>query len=212
MSSAGVGVLAALGDPTRQAVYRLVLRSREPIGRDEAALELDISRPTAAFHLDKLAELGLVTVEFRRRSGGGGPGAGRPAKFYRAAIGEVSASVPDRRYDLAAEVAFDALGSLDPVEADRAVIDAATQRGRALAAQAGGLDEALTTAGYEPSDAGAVIQFSNCPFKRLMSEGRPAVCVANHALVRGLLEGLGENPDRAEFVRSGECCVQVAAG
>ena len=51
--------------------------------RDQAAADLGIARSVAAFHLDKLADLGLLEVEFRRPPGRAGPGAGRPAKLYR---------------------------------------------------------------------------------------------------------------------------------
>jgi predicted ArsR family transcriptional regulator len=55
----------------------------------------------AAFHLDKLADAGVVAVRFERIGGRTGPGAGRPSKLYRPADDEVGASVPDRNYDLA---------------------------------------------------------------------------------------------------------------
>jgi 3-phenylpropionate/trans-cinnamate dioxygenase ferredoxin reductase subunit len=62
---------------------------------------LGIPRSVAAFHLDKLAEVGVVDVRFERAGGRTGPGAGRPSKLYRPAQEEVVASVPDRHYDLA---------------------------------------------------------------------------------------------------------------
>ena len=55
----------------------------------------------AAFHLDKLADAGVLDVRFERTTGRQGPGAGRPSKLYRPSREEVAASVPDRRYDLA---------------------------------------------------------------------------------------------------------------
>ena len=61
----------------------------------------------AAFHLDKLADAGVVEVRFERTSGRTGPGAGRPSKLYRRADDEVAASVPDRRYDLAGSLLAD---------------------------------------------------------------------------------------------------------
>ena len=78
--------LAAIGsltDPTRRRLYGFVSRSIEPVGRDEAADALGIPRQTAAYHLDRLADEGLVDVEFLRLSGRTGPGAGRPAKLYK---------------------------------------------------------------------------------------------------------------------------------
>ena len=46
--------LAGLGDPIRRALYRHVADRGVPVSRDEAAHTAGISRPLAAYHLDKL--------------------------------------------------------------------------------------------------------------------------------------------------------------
>jgi len=66
--------------------------------RDDAAAALDIPRSVASVHLDKLVAAGVLEVRFERTSGRSGPGAGRPSKLYRAAPGEISASVRPRRH------------------------------------------------------------------------------------------------------------------
>ena len=99
---AQITAVAALNEPLRRALYRLAVSRSAPVGRDQAAQELGISRELAAFHLDKLVELGLLEVEFRRLSGREGPGAGRPAKLYRPSGRQLALSFPNRRYDLAA--------------------------------------------------------------------------------------------------------------
>ena len=86
-----------LADPSRRALYELLEADTEPLGRDELAERAGMARATAAFHLDRLVEVGALTVAFARRSGRTGPGAGRPAKFYALAADEVSASFPPRR-------------------------------------------------------------------------------------------------------------------
>src|SRR3954466_5859120 len=96
-----VSAVGALDDPARRALLELVTARGEPVSRDEAAQALGLSRRATAFHLDRLAEAGLLTVEFRRLTGRTGPGAGRPAKLYRRADIEVAVSVPERHYDLA---------------------------------------------------------------------------------------------------------------
>src|SRR5262245_45336569 len=93
--------IAALDQPVRRDLYR-VLAGGEWRSRDEAAAALAIPRSVAAFHLDKLAEAGVLEVRFERLTGRQGPGAGRPSKLYRLANDEVAASIPERRYDLAA--------------------------------------------------------------------------------------------------------------
>lgn len=60
-----------------------------------------MKKALAAFHLDMLAEEGLLEFEFKRLTGRTGPGAGRPAKLYRRSEREVELSLPKREYDLA---------------------------------------------------------------------------------------------------------------
>src|SRR5512141_2283208 len=95
-----IGAVALLQEPNRQRLYDLVVSSHEPVGRDDAAAAVGISRELAAFHLDRLVEASLLETEYRRRSGRTGPGAGRPAKFYRRGNREVAVSLPARHYDL----------------------------------------------------------------------------------------------------------------
>ena len=88
--------IAALDQPLRRQLYRLLAERGGWVGRDAAADALGVARSVAAFHLDKLAEAGVVDVRFERPSGRAGPGAGRPAKLYRRTQDELSATVPDR--------------------------------------------------------------------------------------------------------------------
>src|SRR5437588_6728316 len=91
--------IAALDQPLRRQLYELLTTTDQWISRDEAAEALGVARSVAAFHLDKLAEAGVVEVRFERTTGRTGPGAGRPSKLYRPAVSELSASVPERHYD-----------------------------------------------------------------------------------------------------------------
>ena len=97
--------LAALDQPVRRDLYRLLVSTDGWTTRDAAAATLGLPRSVVAFHLDKLADAGVLDVRFERTSGRQGPGAGRPSKLYRPSEAEVAASVPDRRYDLAGSVA-----------------------------------------------------------------------------------------------------------
>ena len=91
-----VAALAVLDDPTRRAVFDLVARASAAVSRDAAADALGVSRRVAAFHLDRLAEQGLLIVEYRRPPGRSGPGAGRPTKLYRRAGSSRAARAPTR--------------------------------------------------------------------------------------------------------------------
>src|ERR671917_797583 len=96
--------LAGLGDPLRRALYRHVADRGVPVSRDDAAAAVGISRPLAAYHLDKLLDDGLLEPRHQRRSGRRGPGAGRPAKHYVRAAGQLEVSLPARDYATLAEL------------------------------------------------------------------------------------------------------------
>nr|BFE80012.1 hypothetical protein GCM10020093_026130 [Planobispora longispora] len=87
MSSDDLGVVAALNDPVRRAVYEYVISQGREVGRNEAAEAAGVQRTLAAFHLDKLVEAGLLEAGFKRLGEKTGPGSGRPAKVYRRAPG-----------------------------------------------------------------------------------------------------------------------------
>jgi predicted ArsR family transcriptional regulator len=126
--------VSCLSDPVRGQLYDFVARSREPVGRDQAAEAVGIGRAIAVYHLDKLVESGLLTASYRRPSGRGGPGAGRPAKFYARSGREFTVSVPPREYELAAHLLVQAVAA-DRGGASRAALhDAARQFGTAAGA------------------------------------------------------------------------------
>jgi predicted ArsR family transcriptional regulator len=208
-----LSAVTALDDPARRAVYDLVLRRDEPISRDQTAAALGVSRRSAAFHLDRLADQGLLAVEFRRLTGRTGPGAGRPAKLYRRAHDEIAVSVPDRRYDLAGEVMAAAieraLTAGEPV--GDALASVAADTGRAIGRSATGLRQALADHGFAPrdDDHGGLL-LGNCPFHRLATRHTRIVCGLNLELVRGITAGLGDADHRASLEPGpGHCCVRV---
>jgi predicted ArsR family transcriptional regulator len=107
--STDVSAVAALDEPTRRRLYDHVVRQTGPVSRDEAAEALGLARPTAAFHLDRLAEESLLDVVYERRSGRTGPGAGRPAKLYKRSSKQVTVTLPERHYELAGRLLAQAL-------------------------------------------------------------------------------------------------------
>src|SRR4029450_8147333 len=99
--------LAAIGllqDPVRRALYGHVVAAGGEVSRNQAAEAVGGQRGLGAFHLDELGEAGLLEASFRRLGERRGPGAGRPAKLYRRAAGEVAASLPPRTYETAAHL------------------------------------------------------------------------------------------------------------
>lgn len=213
--------VAQLDEPNRRRLYDLISRAGEPVGRDEAASALGISRELAAFHLDRLVEAGLLSTEYRRRNGRSGPGAGRPAKLYRRSEGDVSVTVPTRHYDLAADVMAEALedlgkrglAALQPIARDRGRADAkriaeAIEAGAVGAGPDVQLVAALRGAGYEPEvSPDGVITLRNCPYDALVVDHRDLTCGMSVAWAEGVAEAVAA-PVTVEFAPApGRCCV-----
>src|SRR5450759_5725428 len=134
---ADVSAVAILEEPTRRRIFAHVCAQAAPVGRDDVAGALDVPRRTAAFHLDRLAEQGLLAVTFARRTGRSGPGAGRPAKLYQRSTDEVSISLPPRHYDLAGRLLAGAVAEAEQSgRPPREVLDRrAHDLGQALASE-----------------------------------------------------------------------------
>lgn len=196
-------VLASLAEPMRRALYDFVVASAEPVSRDEAAEAVGVSRQVAAYHLDRLADDGLLDVDFRRRTGKTGPGAGRPSKLYRRSGQEYEVSVPPRRYELAARILLDATREGESV----ALAEVARRTGREIGAA--GLEAALAVTGYEPVIENGETRFRNCPFHVLRDRDRETTCGMNVALVEGMIESSGADVVAVFAPEDGYCCVRL---
>lgn len=220
----GRAVLSGLDDPVRRCLYEYVSGRSEPVSRDEAAEAAVIGRPLAAYHLDKLVRLGLLTASYHRPAGRGGPGAGRPAKVYIRSESEFAVTVPPREYELAARLLAEAVES-DPGGASRAALHRAAQQfgadlgRRSLAgAEGGGVRQAIECGlrehGFEPVvDQDGSFLLRNCPFHQLAAGHPDIVCGMNLALIEGLVAGLGASDLRPVLDPSrGRCCVVIGGG
>jgi predicted ArsR family transcriptional regulator len=219
-----VEALAALLEPSRRKVYRYVARQIAPVGRDQAAGAVGISRAMAAFHLDKLVDLGLLRAEYRRLSGRGGRGAGRPSKLYRRSRRRFGVMVPERDHELLARLLTE---SMTPSYDVTPTHEVAHRYGRSLGARARQrisnrvgqerlarcVDDVLEEVGFEPMRAGSgEVWARNCPFDPLSRRFPAVVCQTALAIVAGVIDGVGvdglgvrrdERPDR--------CCVVLDA-
>ena len=213
--------VALLREPVRRRLYFVVRDSRKPISREEAAVAAGVSRSLAAFHLDRLADAGLLEVEYRRLSGRRGRGAGRPAKLYRAGRDRVEVSLPPTRYALAGELMIRALReagpSRSPVEAVQRSSesygrDAAREIGRGIRRRAPlpRMGEALERLGFEPEDDGERVLLRNCPFHELAQRDSELVCGMNEAFLRGLADVLtGGRAAVHPCAEEGFCCAVI---
>jgi predicted ArsR family transcriptional regulator len=202
--------IAALEDPVRRALYFLVVERGGETSRDQAARGVRVTRALAAFHLDKLVQHGLLDVTYRRLKGRRGPGAGRPAKLYRRAAGQLTVSLPPREYELAAELFAE---TFTGGKAKTLLERVARRVGRRLAAQGRkqgrrAFVSVLERHGYEPSTTSdGTIVMRNCPFDALARTHKNLVCGMNRALVHGFKAGAGLTGYRiVANDRPGECC------
>jgi predicted ArsR family transcriptional regulator len=205
-----VVAVGALADPTRRRVYELVAAAPGPVGRDEVAGGLAVGRTLAAFHLDKLAEVGLLEVTFGRPDGRSGPGAGRPAKLYAIAAAEVSVQLPARSYG---ELAVMLAEALDRTGNDQVAFDVARAAGVAAGRGAAGSApvEQLTQWGYAPDAVDGTITLRNCPFHVVAHEFPPLICGMNLALLTGMAEGSGWTCTASMDSAPGRCCVVLSS-
>ena len=212
--SGRLAAVASLGDEKRRQLFELVSSSNGAVGRDEAALAVDLPRSTASFHLDRLVKDGLLSVEFHKPAGKAGPGSGRPAKMYRTVESEVGAFVPDRNYDLAGELLAAAIENSTaggkPVQ--DALLATSREAGRTAAAGNGTLEGFLAAEGYQPEpDGSGGLTLLNCPFHRLADRHPDTVCSMNGAYLRGAASGCGDSEDRVLGNDTpGQCCAKIA--
>jgi predicted ArsR family transcriptional regulator len=219
-----VAGIAALADPIRRDLYLYVSDQRAAVSRDQASDALGIARHTAKFHLDKLAEEGLLDTSFKRLTERRGPGAGRPTKLYARSSRQLSVILPERRYDLAGQLLATAIENsatqgIAPADALKA---AAAGWGRNVADQArataglrpsperllGCACQTLAENGYEPHRSGGAIVLRNCPFDALAREHTELVCGMNLAILDAATEQLPEISLVARLEPSPDrCCV-----
>ncbi|MFB3739634.1 MAG: helix-turn-helix transcriptional regulator [Candidatus Velamenicoccus archaeovorus] len=219
--------VGALEDELRRSLYLFVRRQGRPVGRDEAASAVGISRKLAAFHLDKLADRGLLTTSYARPPGRGGRGAGRTAKYYQPSDRQIDVTIPERRDDLMGSVFLRAIrsqtdGEAGPDAAGRAAEEAGLEIGRTERERLGlappGPERTMAVAtrvleetGFEPyRDEEGGVRLRSCPFHRLAEQDRDLVCGMNERLIGGIVRGLGN--ERVEVVLDpapGQCCVRL---
>lgn len=224
-----LAVISALGEPTRRALYEHVSETGDWVSRDEAADAVNLERGTAAHHLDRLADDGLLEVDFQRRSGRQGPGAGRPAKLYRRARRDFDVTIPPRDYALAGRLLAEAAdrSRSDGTDITEALHDAASAEGKHLAEEIGSrlrssrarssasrrrvVLDALAEHGFEPrpTEDGTVI-LRNCPFHQLAREHTDLICGMNLCMMRATIENVGETGLAARLEpEPGQCCVKL---
>jgi predicted ArsR family transcriptional regulator len=225
MDVRSVAAIAALDDPVRAALFTFVRDASEPVSREAAAAAVGISRKLAAFHLDKLVAVGLVTS----RIGTGSGRVGRAPRLYELSGQDVQVCVPAREHGTLAEILLAAVLDEHPDErAQQAVLRVARETGARMGRDERdrvrpgriGPERALSVAttllerhGFSPSRDAQQVVLRNCPFHPFAQTAPALVCGLNHAFLAGVLEGL--QADTVEAVLApceGHCCVRLVAG
>lgn len=211
------GVLA---DAQRRRVYLAVRRSERGLTKDAVAAALDISRELASFHLEKLLKAGLLQAHFERSAASRRSGAGRPAKHYVAADVDIALRIPERRYDVAAQIMMRAVAQTPSGDSPaRHAVTIAHQTGREIGAEfvdehrriarrgpsLKDLEQLLGELGYEPRVRDRGLVLGNCPFRELV-EPPYLVCEVNQGLLTGMLDGCGADRFSVEREHVDGCC------
>jgi predicted ArsR family transcriptional regulator len=189
------------GDPTRRNIYRHLRGCETPQSASEVAEVFGLHRTVARAHLEKLAELGLVSTATRRR-----PGGGRPAKIYAVTDARLEVMLPPRRYERLARLLLQLVqDTLEPEMATETASALGRTYGEQVAEECAGdgvqppvrlspraVMEWLELAGYgatlSSSDDGAtVIEVYNCVYRELSREYPDVVCAFDRCMLCGML-------------------------
>jgi predicted ArsR family transcriptional regulator len=216
-----LGVLKALGDETRFAMYEELARSTAALSAHDLAERLGIHPNTVRLHLERLREAGLVDVEAVHRGT-----VGRPQHLYF-----LSAGAPSLGFDPPAHAL---LAGLLAALAERVGADEneAAETGRVWGAEAGrrtrsrtclrALEAELSRLGFEPAvesegSAGAGtarIEFLHCPFRELAEAYPELVCNLHRGLCEGVVDAVGGGrvEEFATLYDAEPCHVTVGVG
>lgn len=191
---------AALGDPTRRAIYIAVRESAEPMTASKVATLFDIHPNVARHHLDRLAADGYLKSGPERKPAG----AGRPAKAYEATSKEVTVHFAPRRFEMLTEMLFQVLEELGPQDVSAVAEKVGRAYGERLAAEIGGPNDpgyedavqavasAMTGLGFsvDPDVEGQRLLTSHCPFGETATSHPEVICSLDRGIVAGLFGGL----------------------
>jgi predicted ArsR family transcriptional regulator len=183
----------ALGDNTRYAIYLELARAPVPLSTAEIAAELALHANTVRPHLERMREVGLLTVEVDNRGT-----VGRPQHRYSLAADAPSLGLEPAAYPILAALLAN-LAALFGPEAD-AVADVARDHGRRRGETRDGdcvsaVMAELSEMGFDPAAATdgnvTTVAFTRCPFRPLAEAFPELVCNLHRGMVEGMVDVLG---------------------
>ena len=193
----------ALAQPTRARLFALLSELRRPAPTEELAEELGLHPNGVRAHLERLAEVGLVSRERERLA------RGRPRDSWMISPHAQPGGDPPTAY---AELARWLVRSLVSESARVGDVEATGRRiGRELGttktdvAGERRLHEVLGALGFQPQReavAGDRLTYGlrNCPYREAVRERQPLVCGLHRGITRGLLDVLDPETKLVGFV------------
>jgi predicted ArsR family transcriptional regulator len=211
-----LAVLKALGDNTRYAIYLELARAPRPLATAEIAETLDLHPNTVRPHLERMRDVGLLTIETEARGT-----VGRPQNLYALApdapsLGLEPATFPVLARMLLRVAAASGIGRDEVIEAareqgesdaevalavapvpagDGSAGDGSAGDGSAGAACLDRLVTRLDALGFDPAvalgDEVVTVAFAHCPFRELAEANPEVVCALHEGLVGGFVDRLG---------------------
>jgi predicted ArsR family transcriptional regulator len=193
---ARLDVLKALGDNTRYAIYLELARSPRPRSTGEVADTLELHPNTVRPHLERMRDVGLLSVETESRGV-----VGRPQHRWSLAADAPALGLEPPAMPLLAGLLGDVAAAAGA--GGEEAVDAGRSRGRAAAEAApvavsclDALIDDLDRLGFDPAvatdDAGTTVAFGHCPFASLVASHPQLACNLHRGMVEGFVELGGE--------------------
>lgn len=187
----------ALGDPTRHAVFSLVVESPEPIGIAELNEHFDLHPNAIRQHLSRLVEADLVVENPAPPTG-----RGRPRLVYSANPSMAGRWGTDGPYEALSSILAEIVASgRTPVEVGRDTAErlrVPSPSGDLIADVAA----AMARQGFDPevvaTAEGAEVVLRRCPFVSVARDAPETVCAIHLGIAEGLVDGADAVVSRLE--------------
>ncbi|MGK0273680.1 MAG: putative ArsR family transcriptional regulator [Ilumatobacter sp.] len=205
MSTSQLDLLKTLGDNTRYAIYLELARASAPKTTAEISETLSLHANTVRPHLERMREVGLLSVEV-----GGRGDVGRPQHRYSVAPDAPSLGLEPPTMPVLARMVLSMAKRLQatPDDAEAVGYDEGCSRAigyRDAPSTLEALVADLDRLGFDPvvsddpradltaDDAlAAVVSFANCPFADLAQQHPDLVCSLHRGLVTGFVADMGD--------------------
>jgi len=191
-------ILKALGDNTRYAIYLELARSPVPLATADIADALGLHANTVRPHLERMRDVGLLTVATDARGG-----VGRPQHRYSLSPDAPSLGLEPAAFPVLARMLLHAAASAGVSGDDAAVAGQHQGRtdGKGFAPRTPCVEALLAEldrlgfdpqVAFDPDDTrAATVAFAHCPFRELAEAHPDLVCSLHRGLVEGFVGAVG---------------------